>query len=124
PWLDRLRGPGWAIAPIASIVVVIFAIRFVSDTATGLTYLALIAVPPLASVALGWACRGSTPMAALGLVPLFALAWAARDSLAGEAAGALLSALSCVTLGVLLAAVTPSGWLKLGIVAMAGAGTW
>ena len=31
----------------------------------------------------------------------------------------LLSALSCVTLGVLLTAVAPRGWLKVGIVAMA-----
>jgi hypothetical protein len=42
----------------------------------------------------------------------------------GEGAAALLSALSCVTLGVLLAAVTPPTWLKLGIIAMAAADTW
>ena len=122
--LDRLRGPGWALVPIASIVLVVFTIRFVSDTATGLTYLALVAVPPLAAAALGWAARGATPVAAVGAIGLFALAWAAHRSLVGEAAGALLSALSCVTLGVLLAAVTPAGWLKLGIVLMAGADTW
>jgi hypothetical protein len=123
-WLRRLRGPGWAVVPIASIVVVIFAIRFVSDTATGLTYLALVAVPPLAAAALGGAMRGARPVAALIAVPLFVVAWLARTSLAGEAAAALLSALSCVTLGVLLAAVTPPGWLKLGIVLMAVGDTW
>ena len=79
-WLRRFRGWGWALLPIASIVGVIFGIRYVSDTATWLTYLALIAVPPLAAVALGWAMRGSTPLAALGAVPLFAIAWAAKDS--------------------------------------------
>ena len=52
------------------------------------------------------------------------LAWVSRTSLAGEAAAALLSALSCVTLGVLLAAVTPPSWLKVGIVLMAAADTW
>jgi hypothetical protein len=57
-------------------------------------------------------------------VPLFALAWASRTTLVGEGAATLLSALSCVTLGVLLAAVTPPGWLKLGILAMAAADTW
>jgi hypothetical protein len=124
PQLDRLRGRGWALVPIASIVAVIFAIRYVSNTATGLTYLALVAVPPLAALALGWACRGATPWAALGAIPLFVLAWAARTSLVGEAAAAILSALSCVTLGVLLAAVTPPGWLKLGIIAMAAADSW
>jgi hypothetical protein len=47
-----------------------------------------------------------------------------RDALVGQGAAALLSGLSCVTLGVLLAAVTPSGWLKAGIVAMAAADVW
>ena len=55
---------------------------------------------------------------------LFAIAWVFHRSLAGDTAAALLSALSCVTLGVLLAAVAPPGWLKLGIVAMAAADTW
>jgi hypothetical protein len=122
--LRRLHGRGWALVPIGSIVVVIFAIRYVSETATGLTYLALVAVPLLAAAALGWAIRGATPIAALGALPLFVLAWAAKTSLAGEAAGALLSGLSCVTLGVLLAAVTPPGWLKVGILLMAGADVW
>jgi len=122
--LQRLGGRGWALVPLASIVVVVLAIRYVSDTAVGLTYLALVAVPPLAAGAIGWAARGARPLAAVGAVGLFALAWAARGSLAGEAAGALLSALSCVTLGVLLAAVTPGRWLKVGIVLMAAADAW
>jgi hypothetical protein len=122
--LERLRGRGWALVPIASIVVVVFAIRFVSDTATGLTYLALVAVPPLAALALGWATRGTSPPFALGAGVLFAVAWAAHGTLAGDTAAALLSALSCVTLGVLLAMVTPPGWLKLGIIGMAAADTW
>jgi hypothetical protein len=122
--LRRLRGRGWALVPIASIVVVIFAIRYVSDTATGLTYLALVAVPLLAAAALGWAMRGAAPLAALGAVPLFVVAWVAKDSLAGEASGAILTALSCVTLGVLLAAMTPPAWLKVGILLMAGADVW
>src|SRR5436190_5701818 len=124
PRLERLSGPVWALIPIASIVGVIFSIRYMSGTATGLTYLALVAVPLLAAVALGWAARGSRPWAALLVVPLFALAWWSRTSLVGEGAAALLSALSCVTLGVLLATVTPPVWLKLGILAMAAADTW
>jgi hypothetical protein len=122
--LDRFRGPAWALVPIGSIVAVIFAIRYLSDTATALTYLALVAVPPLAALALGWAMRGSVPLLALGAIPLFAVAWAAKGSLSGQIAAALLSALSCVTLAVLLAAVTPPGLLKLGILAMAAADTW
>jgi hypothetical protein len=124
PQLDRLHSRGWALVPVASIVLVVFAIRFVSDTATGLTYLALVAVPPLAAGALGWAARGARAVAASAVVPLFAVAWIAHRTLAGEAAAALLSALSCVTLGVLLTAVTPASWLKAGILVMAGADTW
>jgi hypothetical protein len=127
PGLERLRplgGRGWALIPIASIVGVVFAIRYLSDTATALTYLALVAVPPLAALALGWACRGARPAAAPAAAVLFAVAWVFHRALAGEAAGALLSALSCVTLGVLLAAVTPASWLKAGIVLMAAADTW
>ena len=41
------------------------------------------------------------------MIPLFVLAWGSKDVAVGEAAGAILSGLSCVTLGVLLAAVTP-----------------
>jgi hypothetical protein len=121
---DRLRGRGWALVPIGSIVLVVFAIRYASNTAAGLTWLALIAVPPLAAGALGWAMRGSRPWAAVLAVPLFVVAWVTKDSLAGETAAALLSALSCVTLGVLLAAVTPPAWLKVGIVLMAAADSW
>lgn len=123
-WIERFRGRGWALVPIGSIVLVIFAIRYVSGTATGLTDLALVAVPILAAIALGWAMRGSRPLAALAAIPLFVLAWTSKNTLAGEAAGSLLSALSCVTLGVLLSAVTPPRWLKAGIVLMAAADVW
>jgi hypothetical protein len=122
--MDRFHGRGWALVPIGSIVLVVFAIRYVSDTAAALTDLALVAVPLLAAAALGWAARGSRPWAALLAIPLFVLAWVAKTSLVGEASGALLSALSCVTLGVLLAAVTPPAWLKAGIVLMAAADSW
>jgi hypothetical protein len=122
--LDRLRGRGWALVPIASIVLVVFAIRYVSDTATGLTYLALIAVPILAAIALAWAARGAAPIAALAVIPLFVLAWTEQNALTGQASAALLAGLSCVTLGVLLASVTPPAWLKVGIVLMAVADSW
>lgn len=128
-WTQRLRGPGWALIPIASILVVIFAIRFLSDTATALTYLALVAVPPLAAAALAWGARPQGRPGALRVAG--ALVWTAAlfatatgHGLVSDAARALLSGLSCVTLGVLLAAVAPPGWLKLGILAMAAADVW
>jgi len=82
-----------------------------SAVADGLTWLALIAVPPLAAIAL----RRAWPLAAVAL----AVAWAAKGSLTGDVAAALLTALSCVTLGWLLAALTPPLPLKVGIVLMA-----
>jgi hypothetical protein len=122
PGLSRLRrlgGRWWSLVPLGSIVVVIFAIRGVSETATGLTYLALVAVPILAALALGWGLRGAQPLAALAVPALFAVAWIWRTSLTGEGAALILSALSCITLGLLLSALTPPGWLKVGIVLMA-----
>ncbi len=120
----RLRGPAWALIPVVSIVGVIFMIRYASGTANWLTYLALVAVPILAAVALGWASRWSWPWLVIAAAGLFVLAWRTPHSLSGEAAGALLSGLSCITLGVVLAAVTPPHWLKLGIIAMACADVW
>jgi hypothetical protein len=130
-WTARLKGPAWAVIPIASIIGVIFAIRFLSDTATGLTYLALVTVPLLALIALAWAARpeGRVTLARVltaGAVTavLFAIATGSGRRLGPEAAAAILSALSCVTLGVLLATVAPAGWLKLGILGMAAADVW
>jgi hypothetical protein len=123
PWLERLAGrlrsPWWALVPLLSIAGVVYAINTVSETADLLTWLALVAIPPLAAAALGWLVHGARPWLALLAVPLFALAWVDGQHLPGEAAATMLSALSCVTLGVLLAAVAPHGWLKLGIVLMA-----
>ena len=117
--LERLAGRGWALVPPLSIAVVVAAIALFPAVADGLTWLALVAVPPLAAAALGWAARGARPALALLAVPLLALAWTAAGHPAGDAAAAALTALSCVTLGRLLAAAVPGPWLKAGIVAMA-----
>jgi hypothetical protein len=118
--LERLRSGSWALIPAASVVLFVIGVRSLGDgSATVLTYLALIAVPLLAAAALAFAVPGARPLLALLVVPLFALAWADNGGLAGHAAALALSALSCVTLGVLIACVTPRLWLALGIVAMA-----
>jgi hypothetical protein len=121
--LRRLRGRRWALIPPLSIVgFVLVASAAEQASARGLTYLALVAVPLLAALALGWLAWNAhppRPARALLVVPLFALAWADRTGLAGEAAALVLSVLSCLSLGVLLAAVTPPRWLGAGIVAMA-----
>ncbi len=92
-------------------------------SAEGLTYLALVAVPALAALALGWLTPAARPRRALLVIALFALAWALPRDLIGEGAALVLTALSCVALGVLLASVTPPRWLGAGIVAMALADT-
>ena len=124
--LDRFTGRWWALVPVGSIVAVIFAIRYASGTATGLTYLALVAVPLLAAAALAWAARGPGRWLGrcLGGAVCSPSPGPIGASLVGQGAATLLSALSCVTLGVLLAAVTPPRWLKLGIIAMAAADAW
>lgn len=118
-WLERLRSRWWALVPALSIVVVVAIVEVSSSSATALAYLALVAVPPLAALALGVLLHGSRPAWALMALPLFALAWASRGSLAGEAAGTALSGLACIALGWLLVGGVPALWLRLGVYAMA-----
>jgi hypothetical protein len=115
----RLQSRWWALVPLGSIVVVIFAISAASGVADGLTWLALIAIPILAALAFGWAVRGARWWLGAVMGPLLALAWLTPSTLWGEGAATLLTAFSCVTLGVLLAGVCPPSWLKVGIVLMA-----
>jgi hypothetical protein len=115
----RLASRWWAIVPPASIVVVVSLVAAASASAEALTYVALVGVPPLAALALAVVVRSARPPLALAVVPLFGIAWALSGSLAGEAAGLVLSALACVTLGWVLAAVVPPRWLRLGVYAMA-----
>jgi hypothetical protein len=123
-WVERRRSRLWAAIPPLSVIAFVFVARAAEQaSAQSLTYLALVAVPILAALALGWWGRGARPALALAAPALFALAWAARGGLAGQAAALALSALSCVALGVLLAAVTPPRWLAAGIVLMACADT-
>jgi hypothetical protein len=118
--LSRLRARRWAVIPPLSVVAfVLIASAAERASAQGLTYLALCAVPALAALALGWLTPGARPARALLVPALFAVAWIDRGGLGGQACALALSALSCVTLGVGLALVTPPRWLGAGIVAMA-----
>lgn len=122
--LTRLQSRWWALTLPLSIMVVISAVAIDSASARFLTYLALVAVPPLAAAALAWLLRGARWELALLVLPLFALAWAAKGSLSGQSAALALSALACVTLGWLIASVVPAWWLKLGIYVMAAVDTY
>jgi hypothetical protein len=119
-WLGWARGAGWALIPALSIVVVVVAIELDSDSATWLSYVALVAVPPLAAFALAALVHRSRPAWALAALGLFALAWGAYGSLAGEAAAMALSGLACIALGwLLVSSIVPALWLRLGVYAMA-----
>jgi hypothetical protein len=117
--LRRLHGAAWALVPAGSIAAVIAVLAADPGAADFLTYLALVATPLLAAVALGHVVYGARPAWAIAVLPLLAVAWAAKGSLAGDTSALALTALGCLTLGWLLAAITPTGWLKLGIVGMA-----
>ncbi len=141
-WVGRLSSPWWALVPALSIVVVIGAIEIAPGSADALTYIALVAVPPLAAYALAelvrvrlsppytWVETDSLVARPAWLLPaavaaaLFALAWASSGSLLGEAAAMALSGLACVTLGWLLVCGVPAKWLRLGVYAMATVDTW
>lgn len=124
PLLERLDSRWWALVLPLSIALVVAALALESESAEFLTYLALVAVPPLAALALALFVHGGRPPLAVLAVPLFALAWAARGSLGGEAAALALSALACVALAWMLASVVAARWLKLGIYAMAAIDAW
>lgn len=117
--LARLDHRGWALVLPGSIVAFVLAAALTQHlSAEVLTYLALVGVPIGAALALGLLAHGSRAMLALAVAPLFALASIWHGSLVGQAAAVVLTSLSCVALGSLLAAVTPSRWIALGIVAM------
>jgi hypothetical protein len=118
----RLRGGTWvplAVVAVLAVVAFVVAGELGPSVATALSRLALVAVPPLAALALGWAAHGARRWAAALALPLFALAWARTGHVDGDAAAALLSALSCVTLARMLAAAVPGACLKAGLVAWA-----
>jgi hypothetical protein len=118
-WIRARATARWALVLPLSIAVVVGAIALLPDVADVLTWVALILVPPGAALALGWAMHGARPALAVLAAPLLVVAWTSQDTAAGELAGLALTALSCVTLGRLLAGVAPTPWLKAGIVAMA-----
>jgi len=119
PWLERLKGRAWALILPLSIAVVVGAIELIPQVADGLTWIALVLVPPGAALALGWAMHGARPWYALLALALLILASLDVGGLAGDSAAAVLTALSAVTVGRLLAGGVPLLWLKAGIVAMA-----
>lgn len=118
-WAQRFAARSWWLVLPGSIIVVVGLLAVLPGAADALTWLALLAIPPLAAAALGWAMHGARPaLAAVALAPL-AVALARVGTTAGDVAALLLTALSCVTLGRLLAGGAPTPWLRAGLVVMA-----
>ncbi len=72
-WVGRLVSSKWALILPGSIAVVIAGLALAPGAADGLTWLAFVAIPPLAALALGWAMRGARPWLAVLVVPLLAV---------------------------------------------------
>src|SRR6266487_4309112 len=123
-WIERLRSPWWALIPAGSIALVIAMIELESNSATWLSYLALLVVPPLAAFALSYLIRSSDRIWAWAALPLFVLAWASRGSLTGETAATALTGLGCISLGWMLVSVVAAFLLRIGVYAMAAVDTW
>ena len=123
-WLARRRlaslSRWWALVLPGSLVLCVGIIAALPGTASGFTYLALVAVPPLAVLALAWGVRGSRPWLAVVGLALCAVAFArSTDSQVGDLAATALTLLSCVTLARLLVAVAPLSLVKIALVVMA-----
>jgi hypothetical protein len=118
-WGRRFAGRSWWLVIPGSIIVVVGLLAVLPGAADALTWLAFVALPPLAAAALGWAMRGARPVYAVGPAVAFVVAVAFVDERAGEIAALVLTALSCVTLGRLLAGGAPTSWLRVGLVLMA-----
>lgn len=118
-----VQGRWWAVVLPGSVIVVIAGIAVVPSLADGLTYLALVGVPPLAALALAQVVGGARAGPAAAVVPLFVLACGPLGSLVAEASALTLSALACLALGALLVPAVPRAWLRLGIYAMAAVDT-
>lgn len=118
-WLDRLKGPAWALILPLSIAIVVAAIEAIPDVANGLTWFALILVPIGAALALGWAMKGAKPPLAILALLGFIFAWWQTGTLAGDAVAAALTVLSAITVGRLAGGLVPGLYLRLGIITMA-----
>ena len=118
-FLLRLGGRGWALVAPVSVVLSVVAISATTASADLLTWIALLLVPPGCALALGWAAHGARPWLALAVLPLLAAALAGPDDALGRAARLALIVGSVVTAGRLLVGVTPLGFLKICVVAMA-----
>src|SRR5689334_4280140 len=80
----------WALVLPGSVIVVIAGIALLPGLADGLTYLALVAVPPLAAIALARIVRGGHAALAALVIPLFVVACGPLGSFVADASALAL----------------------------------
>jgi len=116
--LRRLRSPVWALLGPGSLVFGTFGVLAHPRLANALVAIAAIATPVLAVVAVLAIVR--VRHRNLLLVPLGLAGVAiAASGWPGELAASLLTALGCLTLGTALVRLTPTRWLRIGLLSMA-----
>jgi hypothetical protein len=119
PW--RLaRSPALGVlVPLAALAAGVAAVRGAAGGADALAGLAAVVTAPLAAVcgrAWGWRAPWLGPPLAGAL---WVLAWQFGERLVGQAAATILVAGACATLAALIASVTPSTALAVGLVLLA-----
>ena len=117
--LLRLTGRGWALVAPLSLIGTLVAIELTPHSATAITWVALLLVPPGCALGLGWAMHGAKPPYAVLAIPLLILALAEPEGTLGRIARIVLIVGSTATAGRLLAAAAPLPLLKAGVIAMA-----
>jgi hypothetical protein len=108
-------------APAALVTAATFLPRVATVLAVSLSSLALVVVPPLAVLGIGWAMRWRDWRLVPAVAPLLALAWLTPGSVLGKAAVLLLVSLSCVGLAALVIGIIPTAVAKVGIALWAAA---
>jgi hypothetical protein len=113
--LGVLRHPAFAFVPLASLIGVAFGLRLWPAAAGVLATSALVLVPLLALAA---AARIG-PLAVVLTLGMLVATVRDGNALLGQLGALWLVGASCMLLGALLVEVTPARWLGAGIVAMA-----
>jgi hypothetical protein len=127
---ERLRGSLWSWVMPLSLGGTIAVLAVAPGLAQVYAWVAvigipLLAVPSIAALLAAWLPgpgRSSPGLWGLGLAcaaALLGFAWVVQSGLLAQLAAVALTALSATTLASYLASVTPTPWLKVGLLAMA-----
>jgi hypothetical protein len=121
-FLSALRAHWLLVAgPAAVVTAATFLPPVAAALAISLSSLALVVVPSLAILGIGWAARRADWRLTPVVVPAVVVAWLTPGSTLGEAAALFLVVLSCVGLAVAIVAILPPVVGKAGIVVWAAA---